>query len=171
MTENAQLALIAAIPGYISAMTALIMALVAYRQLERSKQREAATLDVTQKVEKVIENTDKIKTATDGGLTEVKNELASVKEQNKTISEQNLVSQATIKALSEAIGNRTVEAKKQTGELIAEVKNGGSNADLLREIAKLNERMAEFAEKGMPVIAPEGEPLPVVAVKAGEAKK
>lgn len=161
MTENAQLALIAAIPGYISGLTALIMALVAYRQLERSKQREAATLDVTQKVEKVIENTDKIKTATDGSLTEVKDQLKAVTDQNKTISDQNLASQATIKALSEAIGNRTVEAKRQTGELIAEVKNGGSNTDLTKRVEELIRIMEGFGEKGMPVTTLPDEPLPV----------
>lgn len=173
MTEAAQLALIAAIPGYISGLTALIMALVAYRQLERSKQREAATLDVTQKVEKVIENTDKIKTATDGSLTEVKDQLKAVTDQNKTISEQNLASQATIKALSDAMATRRTEAKRETGDLIAEVENGNTKSytNLLKEMAEMKNIMAEFAKTGMPVVAPAGEPLPVVAVKAGEAKK
>lgn len=36
---------------------------------------------------------------------------------------------------------------------------------MMEELAKLNKQMAEFAVKGIPVIAPVGEPLPVTAVK------
>lgn len=165
MTEAAWIKLFESIPGYISGLTALVMAFVAYRQLERSATQKAATLEVTQKVEKVIENTDKIKVATDGSLTEVKEQLSAVTEQNKTFQE-------TIKALSDAMATRTNNAKRETGDLIAaEVKNGNTVTHLLEEVAKLNELMATFADKGMPVTAPVGEPLPVVAVKASEVKK
>lgn len=155
MTEAAWIFLFDHISEYISGLTALIMAFVAYRQLERSKQREAERLEVSQKVEKVIENTDKIKTATDGSLTEVKEQL-------KTVTDQNVAFQGTIKALSDAIAARPAETRRETGEIIAvEKKNGATISDLLKEVEKLKEVMTGFGEKGMPVIASDDSPLPV----------
>lgn len=179
MTETAWIFLFDHISEYISGLTALIMAVVAYRGLEKraeqkvvSLEQKAATLEVSQKVAQVIETTDKIKVATDGGLTDVKAELKAVTEQSKTLVNQNLAFQETIKVLSEAMATRTTTAKRETGELLAaEEKNGNSVTHMMEELAKLNKQMAEFAEKGIPVIAPAGEPLPVMPVKAGEGKK
>lgn len=132
---------------------------------KKTDENTALTLETKEKAIEIEENTTKIKTATDGSLTEVKEQLKAVTEQNKTFQE-------TIKALSDAMATRTNNAKRETGDLIAaEVKNGNTVTHLLEEVAKLNELMATFADKGMPVTAPAGEPLPVVAVKASEAKK
>lgn len=161
MTEAAQLALIAAIPNYISSLTALVMALVAYKQFQRNAEEKAESLDVAQTVAAVKEDTGKIKVSTDGGLTDVKNELKSVNEQNKTITEQNLVMQATITTLGEAIAKGTNQTKRVTGELIEEVKNGSPSPEFLKELTELKELLVSFKKEGMPVITPDDMPLPV----------
>lgn len=170
MTENAQLALIAAVPGYLSALTALIMALVAYRQLERNSAQKAATLEVSQQVAEVKATTAQIKVATDGGFTEVKGELKTVTDQNKTLTEQNASLHGTVKVLSDAIAARPGETKRETGEIIKEVKNGNGYADLLKKVTELTALMAGYGEKGMPVVAPEGESLPVKVVEVVSKK-
>lgn len=163
----------------VALVGAIAPTMVAYSSLQQSKlnaikteeiakktdENTALTMETKDKAIEIEENTTKIKTATDGSLTEVKEQLKAVTEQNKTFQE-------TIKALSDAMATRTNNAKRETGDLIAvETKNGDAYTDLAKKVDKLIEIMAGFSKDGLPVVAPVGEPLPVVAVKASEVKE
>lgn len=167
MTPEAQLALIAAIPTILAALgTLIVIALGALGALIVAIRQAKKNAEITEK--KLTE----IHTTTNAHLTDV-----TTKWETATGTITNLEStikgmEGTIKALTDAMATRTNNAKRETGDLIAaEVKNGNTVTHLLEEVAKLNELMATFADKGMPVTAPVGEPLPVVAVKASEVKK
>lgn len=171
MDNNALiLAIVVALVG------AIAPTMVAYSSLQQSKENakktEANTVltaATNKKVEEVGEQTKEIHTATNGTLSKFEERVDT---QTKEIAELRIVIKTLVEREAAAAPVRAANVR-QTGELIEKVGNGNTATSdkLLVQIAELKELLAGFAEKGMPVIAPDGEPLPVVAVKAGEVKK
>lgn len=171
MDNNALiLAVVVAIVG------AIAPTMVAYSSLQQSKLNAKKTEENTiltaatnKKVEEVGKQTEDIHTATNGASAKMEQKFDSA---TKEIGELRAIIKSLVEREAAAAPVRAT-AVRQTGELLKEVGNGNTAAyDLLvSELAELKAIMAGFADKGMPVTAPVGEPLPVVAVKASEVKK
>lgn len=156
MTPEAQILFIQSIPTILAALGTLIVIalgaltalIVAIREARKNAKVAEEKLDVIHKVTNQ-HLTDVTKKADDS--------LKEIKDLNVIVKGL----QDTIKVLIERETVIGASAKRQTGELIAEVKNGGSNSDLTKRVEELIKIMEGFGEKGMPVIVPAGEPLPV----------
>lgn len=171
MSDTVWLAMFAFLATFIGSIPSLMTAYAGLQQSkENAKKTDANTLltaATNKKVEEVGEQTKEIHTATNGTLSKLEERADA---QTKEISELRVIIKTLVEREAAAAPVRAT-AVRQTGELIEEVRNGNTVATLIEKIADLNTIMEGFKKEGMPVIAPAGEPLPVVAVKASEAKK
>lgn len=150
------LAVIAAVPGSIAAWQS--------RKNNTQNKEIIKTAEATAtKVEEVSKQTADIHTATNGASLKMETKFDAA---TKEIGELRAIIKSLVERENAAASVRSANVK-QTGELLKEVENGNtvSYTNLLKEVAELKNIMAAFAKTGMPVIAPAGEPLPVVAVK------
>lgn len=126
---------------------------------KKTDENTALTADTNKKVDEVATKTEEIHTATNGTLSKFEERVDM---QTKEINELRVV----IKTLAEreaAAAPVRATAVRQTGELLKEVGNGNTASydKLIEEVAELKKILSGFAEKGMPVVAPEDAPLPV----------
>lgn len=158
----------------VALVTAIPPTMVAYSSLQQSKKNAEKTEENTvltaatnKKVEEVGKQTEDIHTATNGASAKMEQKFDSA---TKEIGELRAIIKSLVEREAAAVPVRAANFR-ETGEMLKEVGNGNTAAydKLVTEISELKTLMAGFSEKGMPVIVPEGAPLPV-KVEEGEKK-